>query len=120
MGYLDGARDAIAAALSTVAGVTGYSYKPVTPKAGDAWPLWAGGERGPGRSFQYTWRVLILLPKDERAASAWIDEHVEALVDAMEGASVDDNDVGFVDRLDPVAVTAGGTDQLALQITMRE
>jgi hypothetical protein len=115
MGYLDGARAAIAAALSTVDDVTGYEYKPTTPKAGDAWPLWSGGERGPGRSFQYAWRVFVLLSKDERLASAWVDEHVEALVDAME-----DNDVGSVDRLDPVAVATSAGELLALQITMRE
>jgi hypothetical protein len=111
---LVGHRDAIAAALSTVAGVTGYAYRPATPRPGDGWPLWSTADRSEGWVFIYAWRVLIALPSDERLASAWIDEHQEALVDAMQ-----ENDVGYVERFEPVAISTSGGDQLALQITMR-
>jgi hypothetical protein len=107
-------RTAIAAALSTVAGVKGYEYRPTTPRVGDAWPLLSGLDRDAGRAFIRTWRVLVFLPQEERAASDWIDAHHESLVGAME-----EQDVGFVDRLEPVALAATGSDQYALQITMR-
>lgn len=110
---LSGYRAQIAAALSTVAGVKGYAYRPDTLRAGDAWPLLGPLNRGPARSFEVTWRVLVYLPQDEEAASQWIDAHHEPLVDAME------DNVGFVDRCEPVAITASGNDQFAWQITMR-
>jgi hypothetical protein len=111
---LVGHRNAIAAALSTVPGVTGYPYRPTTPKAGDGWPLWSASDRSEGWAFINTWRVLVALPSDERQASAWVDEHQEALVDAMQG-----QDVGYVDRLEPVGISTSAGDQLALQIVMR-
>ncbi|SCF06536.1 hypothetical protein [Micromonospora mirobrigensis] len=105
-------RTTIAGALSTVEGVNGYAYRPATPRPGDAWPLLGSLERSEGVSFYVTWRVLIFLPQDERAASDWIDANYEAVVDALEP-------VGFVDRIEPVALNASGSDQLALQILMR-
>jgi hypothetical protein len=107
-------RAAIAAALSTVADVRGHEYRPSTPRAGDAWPLLGSLDRSEGLTFIRTWRVLVFLPQDERSASDWIDAHQEALVNAMEG-----QDVGFVDRLEPVALASSGGDQYGLQITMR-
>lgn len=110
---LTGDREATATAMSTVTGVTGYAYRPTTPLPGDAWPLLSALDRADGTAFYASWRVLILLPQDERTASEWIDTHHEDLVDALEAS------VGFVDRIEPVALSASGTDQIALQITMR-
>ncbi|MCT2277994.1 hypothetical protein M3G91_10190 [Micromonospora chalcea] len=110
---LQGDRKAIADALSTVVGVTGYAKRPTTRKAGDGWPLLSSLERAAGLSFTVTWRVLILLPQDETKASEWIDVHHEDLVDALEQAGF------FVDRLEPVVLAASGADQYALQISMR-
>ncbi|MER5703479.1 hypothetical protein ABT023_16260 [Micromonospora sp. NPDC002296] len=109
---LAGARNDIEAALSTAPGVKGYAYRPITPRPGDGWPLLSALDRADGLAFTATWRVLVLLPQDERAASDWIDAHHEELVDAL-------LPVGFVDRLEPVVLTAGPADQYALQITMR-
>ncbi|MEV0156878.1 hypothetical protein AB0H57_24545 [Micromonospora sp. NPDC050686] len=109
---LTGARDAIAAALSTADGVKGYAYRPTTPRSGDGWPLLGPLDRADGRAFTVTWRVLVYLPQDERGASEWIDAHAEYLVDVLEP-------LGFVDRIEPVALGASGSDQYALQITMR-
>lgn len=105
-------RAALASALTTVAGVTGYAYRPTAPAPGDAWPLLGALERAEGMAFYVTWRVMVFLPQDERAASEWIDTHYEDLVDALEPW-------GFVDRIEPVGLTASGTEQYALQITMR-
>ena len=105
-------RAALAAALSTVDGVTGYVKRPTTPKPGDGWPLWRGSERGAGWAFTAGWAVLIVLPGDEAAADAWIDAREAALFEALEP-------VMFVDRLDPAAVPVAGTDAFALMITGR-
>lgn len=107
-----GDRAAIAAALSTVTGVKGYEYRPTSTKPGDGWPMLSLLERAGGRSFTVTWRVLVMLPGDEVAASQWIDAHHEQLVDGL-------LDVGFVDSIAPVKLDSGAGDQYALQITMR-
>lgn len=109
---LVGDREAIAAALSAVAGVKGYAKRPKATKAGDGWPLLGPMERGPGLSFTATWRVLVQLPADEVAASEWIDSHHEDLVDALEP-------VGFVDRIEPVVFDTEAGEQLGLQLTIR-
>lgn len=109
---ITGQRAAIAAALSTVTGVKGYLYRQTTPRPGDAWPLLSALDRAEGLAFEVTWRVLVFLPQDERGASDWIDGHHEQLVDGLEP-------VGFVDRIEPVALAANTGDQYALQITMR-
>lgn len=115
---LTGDRKAIADALSTAPGVTGYEFRPANPRqpvqlrAGDAWPLLGAMERGPGRAFEVTWRVLVFLPQDAVKSAQWVDDHHEALVDALE-------QVGFVDRIEPVTITDGDANPYALQITMR-
>lgn len=107
-----GDRAAIAAALSTADGVKGYAYRPNATKPGDAWPMLSSLDRADGLSFTATWRVLVILPGDEVAASEWIDAHHEQLVDAL-------LNVGFVDTIAPVKLDSSGGDQYALQITMR-
>lgn len=105
-------RDDFATALSSVDGVKGYAYRPTTVRVGDAWPLLSSYDRVEGVVFEVTWRVMVLLPQDERAASDWIDVHAEPLVDALQP-------LAFVDQLAPVTTSASSTDQLALQITLR-
>jgi hypothetical protein len=110
---LVGDRAAIKAALNTVAGVTGYAYRPATPRSGAAWPLLGAMDRADARSFAITWNVYLMLPVSEIGASAWIDAHTDALVDALE-------EVGYVDRMEPVNI-GGSEDQpiFGLLITMR-
>jgi hypothetical protein len=105
-------RDDFATALTTVIGVTGYAKRPKAPKVGDAWPLLSSIDRVDGLVYEDTWRVMILLPQDEIAASDWIDAHVEDLIGAL-------TPVAIVDQLAPVTVTVSNADQLALQITTR-
>lgn len=105
-------RTAIAAALSTAPDVTGYAFRPVKLRAGDAWPLLGTMDRAGGLSFTVSWRVLVFLPQDGPGASEWVDSHVEAIVDALEP-------VGFVDRIEPVTISDGDADRYALQFLMR-
>lgn len=109
---LVGDRAEIAAALSTVDGVKGYAYRPAVLRAGDGWPLLGPLERADGLSFTATWRVFVVLPQDEQAASEWLDARHEDLVDALEPA-------GFVDRIEPVELSTEAGGLLAIQITMR-
>lgn len=109
---LVGDREAIAAALSTATGVKGYAYRPTSTKSGDAWPMLSSLDRAGGLAFTVTWRVLVVLPGDEVAASQWIDGHHEQLVDAL-------LPVGFIDTIAPVKLESSAGDQYALQITMR-
>ena len=105
-------REDIAAALSTVDGVTGYAYRPDTARSGDGWALLSRLERDAATTFMVTWRVLVLLSPDERTASHWIDAHATLLFEALEP-------VAFVGSFEPVEVPIGGSTQLALQIMLR-
>ncbi|MGK5737273.1 hypothetical protein [Micromonospora sp. URMC 103] len=114
---LAGDRATLAAALSNAPDVTGYQYRPLKPRMGDAWPLLGVMERGPGRSFEATWRVLVWLPQGPQKASEWVDAHTEDIVDALEP-------VGYVDRIEAVTIPDGDADQTAqyryaLQFTVR-
>lgn len=81
---LNGTRDDFKAALDTVDGVTGYLARPKTPKAGDAWPLWGGGDRDEDTGlFDDTWSVGVALPQDETSANDWIDAHLDDIVSAL-------------------------------------
>ncbi|MEV4384390.1 hypothetical protein AB0J68_01475 [Micromonospora sp. NPDC049580] len=109
---LVGDRTEIGIALSTVEGVRGYAYRPTVLAAGDGWPMLGPLERAGGLSFTATWRVFLVLPQDEQAASEWLDTHHEDLVDALEPT-------GFVDRIEPVELSTEAGPLLAIQITMR-
>lgn len=105
-------RDAIAEALSTADGVTGYPVRPTVLKAGAAWPLLASVDRGPGQSYAISWRVLVVLGPDELTAISQVDAFLPVLVDALLG-------VLFVEQATPVTLATNAGDLFALQITGR-
>jgi hypothetical protein len=105
------ARAEIAEALSTVDGVTGHAYRPPAPSTGDAYPLVDSLTRAAGASFAVAWRVILILPADERAASDWLDAHVLDVADALSA-------VGYVTTASPVVIAIAGTDTYALEINM--
>jgi hypothetical protein len=107
-------RDDLAAVLSTVDGVKGYPKAPAAWNTGDGWPLWSGANRWEDSGlFVDTWRIMIVLPSEEGAADAWIDAHLQALVDAI-------SPVAFIDSMVPALAQASGNDIYRLQITVRE
>jgi hypothetical protein len=105
-------RQTLADALSTATGVRGVVKRPATPRAGDAWPLWDGAERGDGGAFMMSWRVRVFLPQDEVAASEWVDAHLDDVYDAIQP-------VAFVESFRPVVVPTSSGEQFALDITVR-
>jgi hypothetical protein len=70
---MNGSRDAIAAALSTIDGITGYVRRPVDLTRGVAYPLVAEFVRGPGLQFGCNWRVIVILGPDEEEAEELMD-----------------------------------------------
>lgn len=111
----DDTRAALAAAMSTVDGVTGYARRALVPapKPGDGWVLWQGMRRDAGAAFVNAWAVVIALSGDEVQADAWIEAHVDDLYDALEP-------VMFIDSFEPaVTPLTGNSEALALMITGR-
>lgn len=105
-------RVALAAALSTVDGVTGYERRPASPKPGDGWVLWRGAVRDGGYAFQETWVCVIQLPGDEVKADQWIEAHEAALFEALQPLL-------FVESFTPAALPVTGGEAFALMITGR-
>jgi len=105
-------RNEIAAALSTVPGVTGYPRRPTAVKAGDAWPLWRGAERSDGFTFVQTFAVIVALPGDEAQADTNADTAAEPLAEALEP-------ILFVESITPATVGTSEGDMNALMITGR-
>jgi len=105
-------RSAIAAALSTLTGVTGTEYRPNLIGEGAAWPQVARFDRADGGAYQITWSVFIALGADERSASAFMDTLVPGLIDALD-------DEMFIDSMEPVTIQVSGGELFALQIAGR-
>lgn len=105
-------RAAIAAALSTVAGVKGYAKAPTAFRTGDAWPNLTRLDRGPGDVWEAQWRVFVVLPGSDRDAVDQIDALLPSLVAALDP-------VIFVDAAEPVTIPTDAGDLPALQITAR-
>src|SRR5258707_11009408 len=97
------AREALAAAVSTVPGITGYPKRPAVLNPGDAWPLLARAARGPGNAYEFEWRVLVLVGRGESDAidqtEAWLPPLLEAL-----------DPVAYVDTAAPFAIATSGGD----------
>lgn len=103
-------RQRFADALSTVTDVTGHTHMPSTLNTGDAWPRWTGSDREDGRAFLHLWDVAVVLPVDDIETGTWTDDHLDALVDALEA------NVGFVERVEPVVLPQN---QFGLRLTVR-
>lgn len=107
-------RAELATALSTVAGVTGYEFRPSVLKIGAAWPLLDNLERGPGNAFAGTWRVMLCLGGDEKVATAKGDDLLPLIVEALEVQNV-----AYVFSASPGILQTSAGDQFALEILCR-
>lgn len=104
-------RAEIAAALSKVPDVHATEHRPPVFAEGSAWPMLGPWKRSKGDAFDVQWRIRVVLPQDEEAASTWLDAHWDALFYALAP-------VGFVTTVTPVMLPAGGGDLYALEIVM--
>lgn len=105
-------RAEIATALNTVTGVKGYEYRPKTLRAGDAWPVLESLSLEHSLVWRPSWTVMVILPADERAAGAWIDDHFTDLAAALRVP-------GFPETADTVVIPSTSGDIPALAISMR-
>lgn len=99
---MDTTRQTLAAALSTVGGVTGYAKRPKVLKAGDAWSLVDQVSRGAGAAivaWQTTWRIVVVVGPDEATATDQFDEWVPLVVEALQ-------ELAFVDLARAVQIPA--------------
>jgi hypothetical protein len=102
----------IAAALSEVAGITGHARRPGTIRAGDAWPLWRGAERGAGSTYVDTFAVFIALPGNEDSADEFVDDKGGLVEDALRRWL-------FVDSMAPAILGSDAGDSYGLMIMGR-
>jgi hypothetical protein len=105
-------RAELVTALSAVTGVTGYESRPTVIKVGDAWPLLEAANRGPGRAWSATWRVVVIVGTlaDERQAMEFTDTVLAELVDEL-------NPVAYVgDQVPVVVIPTQGGDLIALEV----
>lgn len=104
-------RAEIAAAVSTLDGLTGFAERPANPKAGDAWPQWRGAERAGGFAFLETWQVVIVMPSEEVKADEWADLYGYELAQILQP-------VLHVTGIQPATLPVSGqNDTYALMIT---
>jgi hypothetical protein len=104
-------RAALAAAVSSVDGLTGYPKRPDAVSAGDGWPRWRGATLGDERiAFTNTWVVVVALPGDEDTADEWADLYGPALFVAL-------SPLLFIDAIEPALLPMSANDTYALQIT---
>jgi hypothetical protein len=105
-------RAALAAALSTVDGITGHEKRPAAPKIGAAWPIFDSAVRGPGDAFEGTWRVIVLCGGDENTATDFLDDNLPELCAALDPTA-------FVDTARAAISKVNGTDVFVVEITAR-
>jgi hypothetical protein len=105
-------RQTIADALSLVAGITGYPARPKVTKPGDAWPLVDQLDRGPGASFQTTWRIAVALGKDVGTATDQLDALIPAVTQALQ-------EVVYVDLARPLLIPTEAGDLYGAEIIAR-
>jgi hypothetical protein len=102
----------IAAALSSVAGVTGTPYPPRTIARGMGWPEWSYSEPSTYQGDQATWLVHVVLPAGtpESVAIA-ADELIEEITAALD-------EIAAVTRYEPSSfIPEAGGDQTLPAIT---
>jgi hypothetical protein len=105
-------RAELVTALSSVTGVTGYDSPPTVLTVGDAWPLLESADRGPGRAWSATWRIMVIIGKvgDEKQSIAFTDVVLPELVDEI-------NPIAYVGpTANAVVLQTQGGDMLALEV----
>src|SRR6266542_1189359 len=105
-------RLALAAALSTVDGITGYPKRPTVITVGTAWVLWRGMEPDSDQriAWRHTWAVAVVVGDSEDAADALVAERADTLADALHYEL-------YVTSIQPSVLPAEGGQMYALTLT---
>jgi hypothetical protein len=105
-------RAAIVAALSAVAGITGYNAPPSVLSAGDALVQLASLDSGPAFGlFQKSWVVHVLLSDTLTDALALFEAKALVLADALQP-------VAYVASIAPVVYESAGAKFAAIEIRL--
>jgi hypothetical protein len=105
-------KTAIAAALSTVEGVTGYPSRPRSLKPGDAFVRWAGWTRADGTAYMSVFNITLILPQlSEDAADAEAYRIADQLGDVLQPLL-------FVDSFTPSLVPVDGAQRGLFALTI--
>jgi hypothetical protein len=107
-------RQAIVAALGTVAGLHPSPARPVTVTQGTAWPVWVRSTYEPGlcgTPAQTEWQVVVPIPP------VWDGDQLDTARDMVAAALWT---VGTVETAEPdeIEVSADGVQQQALIVTL--
>lgn len=106
---------ALAAAMSSIEGITGYAGRPDTLRAGDAFVRWGGWQRADGDAYMSTWMITLILPQgSEQAADAEAYRVADLIGDALQPLI-------YVDSFAPTVVPVGAQPRglYALTVTGR-
>jgi hypothetical protein len=105
-------RQVLAAALSTVDGITGYPKRPTVITVGSAWVLWRGMEPDSDQriTWRHTWAVVVVVGDSEDAADAFVAERADELADALHFEL-------YVTSIQPAVLPAEGGQMYALTLT---
>ena len=60
---------ALAAAMSSIEGITGYPGRPDVLNPGDAFVRWGGWQRADGGAYMSTWAITLILPQGSEQAA---------------------------------------------------
>ncbi len=106
-----GIRALLAAAASEVPGVSGFPTMPDGVTEGAAWPQWRGlSTDNEQAGLTNSWSVVFAVGSDYEAVDAWIDEHLDAVWDAIQP-------VMFIDSIEPTQITTGTAGLVGLTVT---
>ncbi len=125
MSGLSDSRQLIADALTTVTDVTGSTRRSRTMNTGDAWPLIDFMERGPGLDFNTSWKIVVVLPKDEHSAMDWFERLLAAKTDSGEDKYEPITEaleqIGYVEGIEPgILDTEAGTRNIMILTLNKE
>lgn len=98
-----GAREEIAAALSTVEGVKVSPHHRQSLKPGDGCVRFGGMVAGSnGFGFVTTWEVWLAIPQEVKAGELWLEAKLPALITAFDGEAI-------VTDVTPAELALGGS-----------
>ena len=103
-------RERVAAALSTVPGVTGAAAPPAAPVPGLGWPVWVTAVPDSYAGLRSTWHVLVALPNPDAVSTI---DAADPLVDRVWAALLD---VGEVSAVDPVGLAVADPAQSGQEV----
>lgn len=94
-------REEIAAALNTVADLTGYENTPAIFSVGDAWPRWIGMEAtGAPGLFSVNWQIIVITGGTPEDAETYVEQRLQDILGAL-------TEVVYINSVAPTVIETG-------------